>query len=365
MFDLSTGAAGVEIHPFDPLTASRADWAQLHAYRRVRDHEDHPGEPTLPDPEFEHALRMHRPFHESRRLLAMRTGSLVGSLVLDMRRAGSPGYEEHAPFVHAGGGVLRAHRGQGVGKALLGALGRFMRTHGKTTATMKVHLPEGRAFMAAIGATAKFECAENRLAFDTLQWGELAQWRARATLGNGLHWETHAGRVPLERLATLMAPFTALINEQPLGTLEMPRIRYEIEGYTTWYADMDRRGGEHFLVMLCHGEELAAMCDASWDARYPERVYQQLTAVTAPWRAKGLAKAVKAAMLQLVRQRHPDVRTMITTNADANAPMLAINRRLGFAVHRREVTYQIGSDALDRALLAASSRSCGGAAPAG
>jgi GNAT superfamily N-acetyltransferase len=232
---------------------------------------------------------------------------------------------------------------------LLAALLAFMQRQGKTTATMKVHLPESHAFMAAIGAGLKHRSVENRLAFGGLDWEELARWQAQAIRpGDGLTWETHAGRVPLECLAPLMAPFSALINEQPLGTLELPRIRYEVQGYVTWYEDMDRRGGEHFLVLLRHGEDVAAMCDANWDARFPDRVYQQLTAVARPWRGKGLAKGVKAAMLNLIRARHPEVRMLITTNAEANAPMLSINRRLGFAVHRQEGTYQIGREALAR-----------------
>jgi hypothetical protein len=40
-----------------------------------------------------------------------------------------------------------------------------------------------------------------------------------------LRWEIHAPRVPLPRLARLMTPFSRLINEQPLGGLEMPPIR--------------------------------------------------------------------------------------------------------------------------------------------
>ncbi|RYF42623.1 MAG: hypothetical protein EOO25_06105 [Comamonadaceae bacterium] len=71
-----------------------------------------------------------------------------------------------------------------------------------------------------------------------------------------------------------------------------------------------------------------------------------MTAVAAPWRGQGLAKAVKAAMLLLLRDRRPDVTTLITTNAHANAPMLSINQRLGFRVHREEGTWQIGQEAL-------------------
>lgn len=342
MSDMQQGSTAIETRLFDPLAASAHDWAKFHAYRRVRVEEDYPGEPIVPDADIERDLRRQDPLTESRRVLAVRDGEFVGNLGLMFRREGSPDWEVRAPFVDVWGGVLRAHRRQGVGSALLAALRSFMQSKGQTTATMKVHLPEGHAFLAAIGASLKHHIMENRLAFDGIDWDGLARWQAQATApGDGLTWETHAGRVPLERLAALMAPFSALLNEMPLGSLDLPPLRYELQGYAPWYAEMDRRGGEHFLVLLKHGDKLTAMCDANWDARFPDRVFQRLTAVVRSWRGKGLAKGVKAAMLNLIRSRHPEVRMMITSNAEANAPMLSINRRLGFAVHRREATYQL------------------------
>ena len=347
MLDAFSRAAAPAIHVFDPFTATPDDWARLHAYRRLRHVEDHPGEPAATDAEFEHDLRQHRPLYESRRLLALQGGAIVGNLILGFRRPGSPGHADFAPFVDVWGGVPRALRRRGIGRVLLGALHGFMHARGMHTATFKVHLPESHACMAAIGAHIKYRSVENRLALDALDWDMLARWRREAR-DTGLTWEVHAPRVPMDRLAPLMAPFSALINEQPLGTLDVPRLRYELAGYETWYADMDRRGGEHFLVLLCEGQTVAAMCDASWDARYPDRIYQQLTAVAAPWRGKGLAKAAKSAMLHLVRERHPQARIAVTHNADANAPMLSINQRMGFAVHREDGTYQIAREALAR-----------------
>lgn len=104
---------------------------------------------------------------------------------------------------------------------------------------------------------------------------------------------------------------------------------------------------EHLLVLLIDRDDnVAAVCNAHWDPRFPDRVYQALTAVARPWRGKGLAKAVKASMLHLVRQRHPAVRMIVTFNAEVNAPMLSINQRLGFAVHRRNSSYQFDAPTL-------------------
>jgi GNAT superfamily N-acetyltransferase len=341
----------IAIRPFDAATAEPLDWTALQAFRRQRFNEDLPGEPMLSDADFEREVRRQWPLQQYHRFIAWHGGEIVGNLVLGHRREGTPAAEDFAGFVDLYGGVLNRFQRRGVGTALLHSLEAFMRQDGRRIATARVHRPESHAFFRALGAEEKLSSVENRMDFAGLDWPELARWRAHAAAAApGLRWEIHAGRVPMQRLAQLMAPFSRLINEQPLGTLEMPRMRYELSGYETWYALLDQRGGEHFLVLLCDGDEVAAMCDANWDARFPERVYQALTAVAERWRGHGLAKAVKAAMLHVLRERLPQLRIMITTNADANAPMLSINRRLGFAVHRRDAAYQFGLDTLQRYL---------------
>ncbi|MDP9902522.1 GNAT family N-acetyltransferase [Variovorax ginsengisoli] len=341
----------IEVSVFDPDRASAAQWAAYHAFRRARHAEDLPDDPLLDDPEFEEVLRTSSPLAASHRFIASERGVLAGNMILCHRRENTPDHAAFAPFVDVFGGVLTTHRRRGVATALLQTAHAFMTDAAQTTATFKVHHDASNAFLRMLGATQKHRMMENRLSFDQLDAPLLAHWEATAaTPSNGLRWEVHAGRVPMARLASLMAPFSHLINEQPLGSLEMPRIRYELEGYESWYADMDRRGGEHFLVLLLDGDEVAAMCDASWDRRTPDRVHQGLTAVASSWRGRGLAKGVKAAMLALVRRRHPQTRLIITHNANVNAPMLSINTRLGFAVYRENTLYQIDRDALGAAL---------------
>ena len=341
----------IDVSAFDPDHATLAQWAEYHTYRRARHVEDLPEEPLFGDAEFEQVLRTRSPLVESHRFIARFRGVLAGNLILSHRREGTPAHADFAAFVDVFGGVLQPHRRHGVATALLRTAHAFMSRANQSTATFKVHHDASNAFLRALGATQKHRMMENRLPFDGLHAPTLARWEAEATTtANGLRWELHAGRVPMARLAELMAPFTELINDQPLGTLHAPRIRYELDGYVSWYADMDRRGGEHFLVLLLDGDEVAAMCDASWDRRFPDRVFQGLTAVAAHWRGQGLAKGVKAAMLKLVRAQHPQTRLMVTHNANVNAPMLSINRQLGFAVHQENTMYQIDRDTLGEAL---------------
>lgn len=344
--------ATIGLHRFDPESATAAQWAQFHRFRRTRLEQDFPEDPIMPDHEAETILRQQRPIYETQRWLALRNGEIAGVLNLTYRREESAGSEDYRNHVEVGGGVLLSDRRQGIGRALLGGLVDFMDHRGKTIATARVHLPEGHAYMARIGAKCNLLHVESRLRFDLIRWEELSRWAASPALSaSTLAWEVHAGRVPLAVLKTLMKSLSALLNEQPLGALELPSLRYELENFSAWYAEMDRRGGDHFLVLLRDAEKVVAVCDAYWDQRFPDRFHQELTAVAGPWRNRGLAKAVKARMLSLVRERHPEVKMAITNNANSNAPMLSINRQLGFSAHREAGTYQIGKDALNSYLV--------------
>jgi len=337
---------------FDARRASESDWERFCAFWRLRAAEDHPGEPVQTDADRRRDVLRHDPLHDFHRVLAVdEHGEIVGSLTASFRREGAPGHAPFAPFIDAWGGVLQPHRRRGVASSLLRALLALMETHGKSVATLHAHAPEGHAFLQAIGASEKHRSVENRMPFDGLDWQALARWRTEGFApAHGLRAEVHAGRVPYERLATLIGPMSALLDDAPTSNLARPPMRYDLESFAPWYAEMDRRGGDHYLVLLLDGDELVAVCEASWNAQTPERMHQRLTAVSRQWRGKGLAKGVKAAMLQLVRERHPEVTLAITNNAEVNAPMLAINHRLGFAPYRHFGAYQLGTDSL-RAFL--------------
>ncbi len=64
----------------------------------------------------------------------------------------------------------------------------------------------------------------------------------------------------------------------------------------------------------------------------PESSWQHDTLVMSEHRGHGLGLAMKVANLWAVTERHPDVRSISTWNADENAPMIAVNEEMGCAV---------------------------------
>jgi RimJ/RimL family protein N-acetyltransferase len=332
----------IEIRPFNPAAATDAEWAAIHVFRRIRAEEDIPGEIILDDKEFEREALQVWPLYELRRWFAWEGDTIVGVVGASLRRAGTADYQLHAPYIYGWGGVRMHERRHGVATNLLGSFLGFMRERNKTIATFDTHVPDGHAFLAAIGGGQKLNQIENRARFDTMDWAMLAHWRSVVLKYASLRLDVHGGRVPRDSMERLLPQLSALLADVPLDELDSPPPRYELPAWLSWYEELDRHCGDHMLVMLMEEERIVAVCEASWDGRFPDRVYQMLTAVAPLWRGRGFGKGVKAAMMDLIRERHPDIRFITTSNANLNAPMLAINSRLGFIEHRRTTVYQIG-----------------------
>ncbi len=336
-----------EIRVFDPQTASPELWASYHACRRAIAIELRPGDAVLSDAEFEIEERREHPLYDCVRWVALTGQDVAGSASAWFRRPGTPDSAAHAPHIDAGAAVRAEFRRQGAGTLLMREVLGLMHSLDKTILTLSAHTEPGHSFLTWAGAEPKLATVSSRATLNDLDWGTLREWEDAAG-GCGLEWERYAGRVPREVLLGLLAEFTALFADVPLGGLEMPPIRVEIERFDHMYEALGQSGGvHHFIILREAGGGVAGVSEATWDARWPSLVYQQLTAVARPWRGRGLAKALKAAMLRQVHENHPEVEAMSTGNGEMNAAMRSINARVGFKMHRQFVEYQAGRDALD------------------
>lgn len=92
------------------------------------------------------------------------------------------------------------------------------------------------------------------------------------------------------------------------------------------------KSGNRWITLLARDEggSLLALTEAQYDREQPSLLRQQLTGVLPEHRGRGLAQWLKAELLMRVRPRFQDLACVTTHNFEQNAPMLAINRRLGF-----------------------------------
>jgi len=338
---------------FDACAANPEVWAAFHAYRRAIARELRPDDPDLDDRQCECEMRQDDPLWEVRRWAAFKGQEIVGAAHVWYRKAETPNAGDHAPYLSCFGAVLSGERRKGVGSALMREILHLAHSLGKMVLTFSAHLEAGHAFLQHLGAEAKLSSIESRAILADLDYAKLQAWE-NGVEGLGLQWECYAGRTPRPVLISLLPAFTALIRDVPLGSLEHPPFRFEIEGYDEFYGRLDRSGGAHHLVLLRERDGgVAGMSEAHWDGRTPGMVFQALTAVARPWRRQGLARALKAAMIRQVRSSHPEAAVIKTSNSETNEAMRAINQRVGFRRYRRYSEYQVTRAELDKKVSAA------------
>ena len=109
------------------------------------------------------------------------------------------------------------------------------------------------------------------------------------------------------------------------------------------------RGVKRWVLYVRHkpSGRLAGFTETYWYPEDPENLEQDDTGVLPEYRGNGLGKWLKAAMIQKVLAERPSVKRIRTGNANSNAPMLAINHKLGFKVYRSETVWQLKTKGLE------------------
>jgi GNAT superfamily N-acetyltransferase len=333
---------------FDPMTACRTQWDRFHAYRRARHDEAWPDDPMISDQESEEDERDPSPHGDRLRWVAVEQGGIVGGVSSYLQHPESPGFAERARFLHANGAVLKPWRGRGIGTRLLAQVHGLMLEHVKAILTLSTHEPDGHGFLRHIGASEKTISFENLLLLQEVDWVTSESWEAAALASlPGSRFVHHGPRVSKEIYQALKPLLDALSEDVPLDQLEHAPIRTEMSEIDEWHRQLDRIGGaEHFLVLRDRDGSVIGLTEVVWFSRRPDRVYQMFTGVRRDKRGAGYARGIKAAMLREIRTRYPSVSKVVTHNGRSNGPMLSINRKLGFKVHRQLGTYQIDRDAI-------------------
>lgn len=108
-----------------------------------------------------------------------------------------------------------------------------------------------------------------------------------------------------------------------------------------WDAERVRRGDkrtarlgmrEHTVAAMDAAGEMAAFTQVGVAPDRPEWGWQHLTSVIRAHRGHGLGLAVKSAMLEYLASAEPQLRQILTWNAEANDHMIAINEAMGYRV---------------------------------
>jgi GNAT superfamily N-acetyltransferase len=143
--------------------------------------------------------------------------------------------------------------------------------------------------------------------------------------------ESFIGSAPDDLVPSLVDTHNQLALDAPTGELEFEAEQMTVEGYRERMVKLEAMGRKLYETVAVSPEgDVVAQSGLGVSTEDEENVFQWGTLVRREHRGHRLGMAVKAANLRALQRDFPDHKRIITTNAETNAPMVAINEAMGF-----------------------------------
>lgn len=335
----------IEIRPIDFRNATREEWKMYHDYRRKYLAEEFPGDPIFDDDKEEVWMDS---VYENFEVFAYYVtkhdspNEMIAFLRTRFVSEGSPSYPGNEHAMRTMLYVLKDYRRQGIGRELMKLVTKHAQEHGKSLIMTGTSQDDGRKALKKLGAKEALKTSDNRTNMDDIDWEMVNKWEKegpKRSPDSKLEFYT---KIPDEILDDYCKIYTEVLNQAPIDELDRGDIvftpdlwkkeeqRVEITGITWITAMVREKNGD-----------ISGLTDVYYEPEHAHMLYQALTGVQENYRGSGKGKWLKAAMLLRIREEFPAIKTITTGNATSNEPMLAINERLGFKLHKEQSSFQI------------------------
>ncbi len=239
-----------------------------------------------------------------------------------------------------------AHRRRGVGRALAATLEERSRAAGRRTLVSTAYAPVGGAgagaeFASALGwqPANEEETKALDLAASADRWPALHDEVEQKRGGYALH--TFVDRVPEEHVAGVCTLLSAFIDEAPSGELDLESAEWTPERLR----EIEQRQvatGQRWVIALAVAPDGTAcgFSELGFEIRRPTHAEVGGTLVLPGHRGHRLGLGLKLATHRRLVELAAECRYVSTTNAGVNAPMNAVNERMGYRAVERALDVQ-------------------------
>lgn len=331
------------IRPIDLRAATESEYAGLNALRNAIRHEELPEDPPWPCEQDRGRFQAMPSAKENTAWIASdgSSGRLLALGQADIFLTG-----DNPRLLWFNMEVLPDFRGGGIGRRLLALIAQHARSRNRTLLMVECNdrQPAGLAFLKRIGATQGLLESMNQLRISDLDRGLVQRWLEQtAPLKTDFELGTWDQPYPDDRLQDIADLFQVVANDQPRDRLQLEDINYTptlIRGFD----DEQRAGGDVRWTLYAVSRpdgRLAGITEVYWNPSRPAILWQGFTGVLPAYRNRGLGRWLKAEMLTKVLRQRPGIQVIRAGNAESNAPMLKLNRALGFRRHVAWATWQV------------------------
>jgi len=239
--------------------------------------------------------------------------------------------------------VRPAWRGRRAGWRLAEAVLELAADEGRSRLTWTTFesVPAGEAFSRRLGGQVARVNRASEVRLTDVNWDLVHSWiedGPRRAAGYSL--DCQLGPLSADLLKDTVT-FHHIMQTAPQDDLEGTGVVLDV----SQAAEIDRHvaesGMERWLIFVRDpGGRCIGGTELILDPWQPAVARQQSTGIDPAHRGLGLAKWVKASMLERVRAGQPSVERVRTANAFSNEPMLAINDALGFTIVEVQTDWQ-------------------------
>jgi GNAT superfamily N-acetyltransferase len=321
---------------FVPSSMTEEEWSQYLDCRERIHSQLNPGDP-MPSRAARRAYMLdpHPDFSLSWWRAESEPGRVVGMGGVWWTTKGAPNYEEAKNTAFADMILDQAHADHQSYSEFLLHLAHKADQLQITKIIVETRAEHQYPVLAELGGSVVSERATNRLRLSEVDWRTIERWRAEGPeRARGVRIERFRA-VPEEDLEEYSKIYTETWNQAPLedaapDMIVTPESRRKMEHY--FYEK-----GEIWTTMVTRERngEISGLTEIWFESDPGYYIEQGLTGVREKYRGRGLGKWLKAEMLTYAREQYPAAVFIEAGNADANAPMLSINARLGFRQYRK------------------------------
>jgi len=291
----------------------------------------------LPDREQRFYVIRNRHPHYDEQVWIVRNDKqqIIATGAFEFETKESPSFEQNGHTIGIDIEVLPKYRRQGLATKLLKLIIDEAVSMQKTVAHIGSSIDSGVHFIEDyLGGKVGQQGGENRLYLNEVDWKMIDEWIEEGEKRNPNTELFLFEDCPADIIDEYMKIYTETMNQQPLGEMEWnykgtPESRRMQEKR---YHDLDMKW--YTLVTKETDGRITGLTEIFYNPTRTFRLAQNLTGVKKEERGRGLGKWLKASMLRRMYEIYPDIVYITTGNADSNAPMLSINRRMGFKKKR-------------------------------